>query len=66
MKQYKSLKGKPGYALYNVFVINSLINSDPEVLNKANISKLVQLINIFMSMLKRKRILKKLKVLNFK
>lgn len=39
MKQYKSLKGKPGYALYNVFVINSLINSDPEVLNKANISK---------------------------
>ena len=36
MKQYKSLKGKPGYALYNVFVINSLINSDPEVLNKAN------------------------------
>ena len=39
MKQYKSLKGKPGNALYNVFVINSLINSDPEVLNKANISK---------------------------
>lgn len=39
MKQYKSLKEKPGYALYNVFVINSLINSDPEVLNKANISK---------------------------
>lgn len=39
MKQYKSFKGKPGYALYNVFVINSLINSDPEVLNKANISK---------------------------
>lgn len=39
MKQYKSLKGKPGYALYNVFVINSLINSDPEVLNKENISK---------------------------
>ena len=39
MKQYKSLKGKPGYALYNVFVINSLIKSDPEVLNKANISK---------------------------
>ena len=39
MKQYKSLKGKPGYALYNVFVISSLVISDPEVLNKANISK---------------------------
>lgn len=39
MKQYKSLKGKPGYVFNNVFVINSLINSDPEVLNKANISK---------------------------
>ncbi len=39
MKQYKSLKGKPGYVFNNVFVINSLINSDLEVLNKANISK---------------------------
>ena len=31
MKQYKSLKGKPGYAFYNVFVISSLVISDPEV-----------------------------------
>lgn len=38
-KQYKSLKGKSGYVLNNVFVINSLINSGLEVLNKEKISK---------------------------
>lgn len=66
MKQYKSLKGKPGYALYNVFVINSLINSDPEVLNKANISKFSAIDKYIYEYAQKKRILKKLKVLNFK
>ena len=66
MKQYKSLKGKPGYALYNVFVINSLINSDPEVLNKANISKFSAIDNYIYEYAQKKRILKKLKALNFK
>lgn len=39
MKQYKSLEGKSGYVTYNAFAISSIVNSDPEVLNKANISK---------------------------
>ena len=38
MKQYKSLKGKSGYVTYNACAISSIVNSDPEVLNKANIS----------------------------
>lgn len=38
MKQYKSLEGKSGYVTYNACAISSIVNSDPEVLNKANIS----------------------------
>ena len=38
MKQYKSLEGKSGYVIYNACAISSIVNSDPEVLNKANIS----------------------------
>lgn len=38
MKQYKSLKGKSGYVTYNACAISSIVNNDPEVLNKANIS----------------------------
>lgn len=38
MKQYKSLEGKSGYVTYNACAISSIVNSDSEVLNKANIS----------------------------
>ncbi|MDO5813989.1 MAG: TraB/GumN family protein [Bacillota bacterium] len=38
MKQYKSLEGKSGYVTYNAFAISSMVNSDPEVLKKVNIS----------------------------
>ena len=38
MKQYKSLEGKSGYVTYNACAISSIVNSDPEVLKKVNIS----------------------------
>ena len=66
MKQYKSLKGKPGYALYNVFVINSLINSDPEVLNKANISKFSAIDNYIYEYAQKKKNFKEVQEVNQK
>ena len=66
MKQYKSLKGKPGYALYNVFVINSLINSDPEVLNKANISKFSAIDNYIYKYAQKKKNFKEVQEVNQK
>ena len=65
MKQYKSLKGKPGYALYNVFVINSLINSDPEVLNKANISKFSAIDNYIYEYAQKKKNFKEVEGIEF-
>ena len=65
MKQYKSLKGKPGYALYNVFVINSLINSDPEVLNKANISKFNAIDNYIYDYAQKKKNFKEVEGIEF-
>ena len=65
MKQYKSLKGKPGYALYNVFVINSLINSDPEVLNKANISKFSAIDNYIYEYAQKKENFKEVEGIEF-
>ncbi len=65
MKQYKSLKGKPGYALYNVFVINSLINSDPEVLNKANISKFSAIDKYIYEYAKKKKNFKEVEGIEF-
>ena len=65
MKQYKSLKGKPGYALYNVFVINSLINSDPEVLNKANISKFSAIDNYIYEYAQKKKSFKEVEGIEF-
>ena len=65
MKQYKSLKGKPGYALYNVFVINSLINSDPEVLNKANISKFSAIDNYIYKYAQKKKNFKEVEGIEF-
>ena len=65
MKQYKSLKGKPGYALYNVFVINSLINSDPEVLNKANISKFSAIDNYIYDYAQKKKNFKEVEGIEF-
>ena len=65
MKQYKSLKGKPGYALYNVFVINSLINSDPEVLNKANISKFNAIDNYIYEYAQKKKNFKEVEGIEF-
>ena len=65
MKQYKSLKGKPGYALYNVFVINSLINSDPEVLNKANISKFSTIDNYIYDYAQKKKNFKEVEGIEF-
>ena len=66
MKQYKSFKGKPGYALYNVFVINSLINSDPEVLNKANISKFSAIDNYIYEYAQKKKNFKEVQEVNQK
>ena len=65
MKQYKSFKGKPGYALYNVFVINSLINSDPEVLNKANISKFSAIDNYIYKYAQKKKNFKEVEGIEF-
>ena len=65
MKQYKILKGKPGYALYNVFVINSLINSDPEVLNKANISKFSAIDNYIYEYAQKKKNFKEVEGIEF-
>ena len=65
MKQYKSLKGKPGYALYNVFVINSLINSDPEVLSKANISKFSAIDNYIYDYAQKKKNFKEVEGIEF-
>lgn len=65
MKQYKSLKEKPGYALYNVFVINSLINSDPEVLNKANISKFSAIDNYIYEYAQKKKNFKEVEGIEF-
>lgn len=65
MKQYKSLKGKPGYALYNVFVISSLINSDPEVLNKANISKFSAIDNYIYEYAQKKKNFKEVEGIEF-
>lgn len=65
MKQYKSFKRKPGYALYNVFVINSLINSDPEVLNKANISKFSAIDNYIYKYAQKKKNFKEVEGIEF-
>lgn len=65
MKQYKSLKGKPGYAFYNVFVISSLVISDPEVLNKANISKFSAIDNYIYEYAQKKKNFKEVEGIEF-
>ena len=65
MKQYKSLKGKPGYSFYNVFVISSLVNSDPEVLNKANISKFNAIDNYIYDYAQKKKNFKEVEGIEF-
>ena len=65
MKQYKSLKGKPGYAFYNVFVISSLVISDPEVLNKANISKFNAIDNYIYEYAQKKKNFKEVEGIEF-
>ena len=65
MKQYKSLKGKPGYAFYNVFVISSLVISDPEVLNKANISKFNAIDNYIYDYAQKKKNFKEVEGIEF-
>ena len=65
MKQYKSLKGKPGYALYNVFVISSLVINAPEVLNKANISKFSAIDNYIYEYAQKKKNFKEVEGIEF-
>lgn len=65
MKQYKSLKGKPGYVFYNVFVISSLVISDPEVLNEANISKFSAIDNYIYEYAQKKKNFKEVEGIEF-
>ena len=65
MKQYKSLKGKSGYVTYNACAISSIVNSDPEVLNKANISVYNAIDNYIYDYAKNKKNFKEVESVEF-
>ena len=65
MKQYKSLAGKSGYVTYNASAISSIVNSDPEVLNKANISKFSAIDNYIYDYAQKKKNFKEVESVEF-
>lgn len=65
MKQYKSLEGKSGYVTYNAFAISSMVNSDPEVLKKVNISKFNAIDNYIYDYAQKKKNFKEVESVEF-
>ena len=65
MKQYKSLEGKSGYVTYNACAISSIVNSDPEVLSKANISKFSAIDNYIYDYAQKKKNFKEVEGVEF-
>ena len=65
MKQYKSLEGKSGYVTYNACAISSIVNSDPEVLSKANISKFSAIDNYIYDYAQKKKNFKEVEGIEF-
>lgn len=65
MKQYKSLEGKSGYVTYNAFAISSIVNSDPEVLKKVNISMYNAIDNYIYNYAQKKKNFKEVESVEF-
>lgn len=65
MKQYKSLEGKSGYVTYNAFAISSIVNSDPEVLKKVNISMYNAIDNYIYNYAQKKKNFKEVEGIEF-